>query len=278
MTQTALTAGGSAPRGRRATICLTFDNLGEAADIEMGSWPADRPIGQHYTATTTVPRLIDTLDGIAATFFVEGWNTGIYPKLVREIADRGHEVACHGWRHELWTKLDSFEQQERLERALEGFEEIGISIGGLRPPGGALTDNLLDLARSKGFDFISTAGRETVPHGDIVSLPFRWIDLDGFYIDPAAAKRVGLEIAPGTDMSIAGFFRHCDAVVDDLAKSGGHAVFVMHPYLIETTDGYWNLLQIFLARLKAADGIDIMTCGQFARQLIAVPERRSGSD
>ena len=30
---------------------LTFDNLGEAADLERGRWPADAPLGRHASVT-----------------------------------------------------------------------------------------------------------------------------------------------------------------------------------------------------------------------------------
>ena len=48
-------------------------------------------------------RLLDTFDatGSRATFFVLGWVAERQPALVREIADRGHEIACHGYGHEL---------------------------------------------------------------------------------------------------------------------------------------------------------------------------------
>ncbi|MCP4408247.1 MAG: polysaccharide deacetylase family protein, partial [Gammaproteobacteria bacterium] len=41
---------------------------------------------------------------ISATFFVLGWVAERFPQLVREIANRGHEVACHGYSHRLIYK------------------------------------------------------------------------------------------------------------------------------------------------------------------------------
>jgi hypothetical protein len=37
MEQTEITTWG--PQGRRASVSVTFDNLGEACDINMGRWP-----------------------------------------------------------------------------------------------------------------------------------------------------------------------------------------------------------------------------------------------
>ena len=95
------------PEGTREMsdrVVLTFDNLGEASELERGTWPADEPLGRHPSVTEALPRLLDELDahGLTATFFVEGINCELYPDAVREIAARGHEVGVHGWRHETW--------------------------------------------------------------------------------------------------------------------------------------------------------------------------------
>jgi polysaccharide deacetylase family protein (PEP-CTERM system associated) len=39
--------------------------------------------------------------GVTGTFFVLGWVAERYPRLVRRIAAAGHEVACHGYSHQL---------------------------------------------------------------------------------------------------------------------------------------------------------------------------------
>ena len=48
-------------------------------------------------------RLLDLFaeQGVQATFFVLGWVAERCPGLVRTIADCGHEVACHGYSHQL---------------------------------------------------------------------------------------------------------------------------------------------------------------------------------
>jgi len=79
------------------TIVLTIDNLGEAAEIEQGTWPAEAARGRHPSVTRALPRLLDLLDALAlrATFFVEAINTREYPAALLEIAARGHEVGFH---------------------------------------------------------------------------------------------------------------------------------------------------------------------------------------
>ena len=77
-------------------VSVTFDNLGEAAQLELGMWPADVPQGQHFTVVEVLPRLLELLATrkVKATFFVEGLNCELYPDALREIATRGHELAA----------------------------------------------------------------------------------------------------------------------------------------------------------------------------------------
>lgn len=69
-----------------------------ARSIDRASWET-RPC--RVEANTA--RLLDLFDsrGVRATFFVLGWVAERYPMLVRDIARRGHEIACHGLTHEL---------------------------------------------------------------------------------------------------------------------------------------------------------------------------------
>ncbi len=53
--------------------------------------------------TENTRRLLDLFDrySVQATFFVLGWIAEQHPSLVREIAAAGHEIASHGYAHEL---------------------------------------------------------------------------------------------------------------------------------------------------------------------------------
>jgi len=104
-------------------VSVTFDNLGEASDLERGWWPEDEPLGHHHSVTRALPRLLEALDeaGLRATFFVEGLNTELYPDTLRELDAAGHEVACHGWQHERWSTLEPAVERERLQRSADGM-------------------------------------------------------------------------------------------------------------------------------------------------------------
>src|SRR5918992_2583620 len=113
---------------RRAAVSVTFDNLGEAADLERGIWPADEPLGRHFSVKRTLPRILETLEelGLRATYFVEGLNAELYPEALLEIANSGHELGYHGWRHEYWPNLSPSDEARLLERSVYKMREIGI--------------------------------------------------------------------------------------------------------------------------------------------------------
>ena len=82
-------------------------------------------------------RLLDLFArlNVEATFFVLGWVAERFPKLVRDIASTGHEVACHSYWHRLIYKLDPAEFRSDTYRAKQVIEQAaGVQIYGYRAP------------------------------------------------------------------------------------------------------------------------------------------------
>ncbi|MEX1081863.1 MAG: XrtA system polysaccharide deacetylase [Halofilum sp. (in: g-proteobacteria)] len=70
-------------------------------------------------------RLLDLFDerDTKATFFVLGWVAERHPRLVREIATRGHEIASHGQTHELVYRQDPKTFREETMRSKDVLED-----------------------------------------------------------------------------------------------------------------------------------------------------------
>src|SRR5258708_164544 len=70
-------------------------------------------------------RLLDLLaeHNTQATFFVLGWVAETQPKLVRRIADAGHEIGCHSYQHRLVFNLTHREFREDTMRAMGNIED-----------------------------------------------------------------------------------------------------------------------------------------------------------
>ena len=172
-------------------VLLTFDNLGEASELERGTWAPDEPLGRHPSVTEALPRLLDELGAyrLRSTFFVEAINCELYPEALREIAARGHELGVHGWRHEAWGELAPTRERELLVRASGAFRELGLAPRGFRPPGGAATAQTAGLLRELGYAWWSPAVDAVADVPGLRDVPFHWELVDAYHLMESFAQR-----------------------------------------------------------------------------------------
>ncbi|ROW06168.1 hypothetical protein VMCG_04496 [Cytospora schulzeri] len=282
------------PNGAKCAISFTMDNLGEAQDVNKGLWPDDRPIGQHPSVLSTLPRMLDLLDhhqqqhgdgsgGIKATYFAESWSLDVYPDAVRELTRRGHEVAWHGYQHETWHQLSAEEEALNFERSFakaggeqqqqqqqqqqhgDGGAAVVVSYEGFRPPGGELNgDRTYELLRRYGVSYVSPLGAFGISGGGVVVLPFEWETVDAFwYMDKFSSVRVGHgvpEEAPGP-----GAFReYLLRKFDEVKRDGGYISILFHPFL-QTSEERFGVLEEVLARISSDEEIWCAPCGEVAK-------------
>lgn len=102
-----------------------FENL-----IQQRNWANFEPRFEQNTLKTL--DLLDDYD-TKATFFVLGWIAEQNPKIVREIAARGHEVASRGFYHRSIRNLTNDELREDLRRTNRVLEDAaGCKVIGFR--------------------------------------------------------------------------------------------------------------------------------------------------
>ncbi|MGH8262947.1 MAG: XrtA system polysaccharide deacetylase [Steroidobacterales bacterium] len=120
----------------------------------------------------------------SATFFVLGWVAERVPALVKKIHGAGHEIACHGYSHELvytQTQVEFVEETRRAKHCLEDL--IGGPVLGYRAASFSVTRQsmwALDVLIDLGF------------HYDSSIFPIR----HDRYGVPGAAPRPGMVEAP----------------------------------------------------------------------------------
>lgn len=230
-------------------ILLSFDNLGEASELERGTWPAACELGHHRSVIEALPWLLDELEsrGLAATFFVEAINCELYPEELREIVARGHELGAHGWRHEDWAGLDPGRERELLEQTARAFAELGLPVSGFRPPGGTLRSGSPELLRDHGFTWCSPIGRTPTVRKEMVTLPFDWELVDAYYLmerfEPLRRER-GDQSNPKTPGELT---RQLGALID---RKGAVQTLILHPFLM-LDEGWRQGVSQLLARLAA---------------------------
>ena len=107
-------------------------------------------------------RLMDVFDEaqVKATFFVLGWVADRNRGLIKEIAQRGHEVASHGYSHQLiYNQSQEVFREETIRSKLLLEDIVQAPVRGYRAASYSITrDSLwaLDVLAEAGFDYDSS--------------------------------------------------------------------------------------------------------------------------
>lgn len=97
---------------------------------------------------------------IKATFFVLGFIAQNYPDLVKKIYKNGHEIASHGYAHQLVYKQTEKEFSDDVKKSKKILEDIiGDAVVGYRAPSWSITEKslwALDILEAIGFEYTSS--------------------------------------------------------------------------------------------------------------------------
>ncbi|WP_036186332.1 XrtA system polysaccharide deacetylase [Marinimicrobium agarilyticum] len=107
-------------------------------------------------------RLLKLFDeaGIKITFFILGWVAERHPELVKRIQAEGHEIASHGYSHQLIYKQTPEVFREETRRSKQILEDItGTAVNGYRAASYSITRQslwALDILAELGFTWDSS--------------------------------------------------------------------------------------------------------------------------
>ncbi len=177
---------------------------------------------------------------IKATFFVLGWVAEHYPEIVRSIYRAGHEIASHGYGHQLLYQLSEAEFETDLQKSVRHIKAAcGVQPLGYRAPSWSVNKDMpwfYPVLARNGFRYdASVFPVKTFLYG----IP----DAPRFPYTVTAADIELIEI-PGSTVSLLGrnlpfaggfYFRMIPyAVIKNLYRSlnkkGHSVVFYLHPY------------------------------------------------
>lgn len=185
------------PGGARVAVLLSYDVDNEtvmglrSGEISVG------PLSQgQYGARVALPRVVQLMDeqNIPATFFFPAWSLKLAPEQADLIQSSGlHEIAVHGWIHELNTTLDAETEERLLRQAVAEIARItGTQPVGYRAPSWNHSPNTLSIVRDMGFLYESSLMHDDRPYevlqdGEptgLVELPVEWILDDAPLFNP----------------------------------------------------------------------------------------------
>lgn len=241
--------------GERPIHCLSFD-VEEHFQVSAFWSAARRQEWDRYESrvernTRWLAELLEK-HRMKATFFVLGWVAERHPELVKSLAAQGHEVASHGYGHELVTSLspERFRQDVRVAKKI--LEDLtGNPVVGYRAPSFSITSettwalsilveegytydsSIYDRFRRKekekrpicGFEIVTSAGR-------IWEVP------------PSTLQMLGLQIP----VAGGGYFRlfpyaASKSFLRHLESEGARLVMYLHPWEFDPQqprmDGSW---------------------------------------
>jgi peptidoglycan/xylan/chitin deacetylase (PgdA/CDA1 family) len=275
-------------------LCITFDNFGCGADYGFGQgklppckfpelvppseWESYNDIG----LTLGQPRILSVLKQleIKTTFFAEGYSAILHPIEMKRWSDAGHEIALHGWKHEMWANLISQEQEERLvSLSVAAMTELlGQGPVGIRPPGFKINPWTDEVLQKNGIRYVSTVAEREAGFADRLAkigvtyandsqevvtsrlkiLPCQDDLTDAGAIGPAygGLGLYGYEVT--AEAAYEKFY--LSAVAHEESKPNEPWVFTAHPFV--SGNRAWGAFDRFLRRLRERFPIDSFHTGR----------------
>jgi polysaccharide deacetylase family protein (PEP-CTERM system associated) len=193
----------------------------------------------------TMDRMLELMaeHDVKATCFVLGWVAERAPGLVRRLAAAGHEVASHGYHHELVHELTEEEFAADVRRSKDVLEGItGERVRGYRAPSFSLTDRAIPLLEEAGFEYDSSFFPTTVTRNRY-GKPATLEGSDGLRLGngglaevPLPCLQIGGQALPWAG---GGYFRLVPyrlfkSGVEKILDSGKPYIFYIHPWELDS--------------------------------------------
>jgi polysaccharide deacetylase family protein (PEP-CTERM system associated) len=193
----------------------------------------------------TMDRMLELMAArdVKATCFVLGWVAERTPGLVRRLAAAGHEVASHGYHHELVHELTEGEFVADVRRSKDVLEGItGERIRGYRAPSFSLTDWAIPLLEEAGFEYDSSFFPTTVTRNRY-GKPTTLEGSDGLRLGNGGLAEVPLSCLQFGGQALpwagGGYFRLLPyrlfkSGVEKILDSGKPYIFYIHPWELDS--------------------------------------------
>ncbi|MCX6552578.1 MAG: polysaccharide deacetylase [Acidobacteria bacterium] len=261
------------PGGARCAVALSFDADHETNELRDGGKSIGRLAWGQYGSRVGVPRILEVLrrHNVPATFFIPAVAALIHPDEPRRVVDAGHEVAIHGWIHELNSALPGPVERDLLLRSADTIERLsGRRPVGLRTPSWDFSPDTLAIEMEMGllYDSSLMADEDCYelllaggPSG-VVELPVEWVRDDAAYFIMHRFQSLRPYMPPTGVFDI--FRRELDAAWE----AGGLFQLTMHPHVIGYRSRIW-ILEELIRHAVAKTDVWFATHEQVVRHAVA---------
>ena len=252
------------PDGKRLTVALTFDFQGgeDVKPLPDGKINHEEYTQAEYGPNTAIWRILRILEeeGVKATFLTCGGIAERYPEAVKAIISKGHEVAGHGYHHEVARSLTREEERKVMKRATEMIQ----SRTGERPVGWrscTQSPNSLELLMEHGYLWNSNSFSH--------DLPFLWEDGERKLVElprqPFGDGRgYGHRDSGNPDATLVIWQRFFDEFYQESKHGPMFCPFQFHPY-ISGRPGRAGALRRLIQHIKNHEGVWFATGSEVAR-------------
>lgn len=174
----------------------------------------------------------------SGTFFTLGWIAERHPKMIRRIAQAGHEIASHGYAHAKANGQNPAELREDVSRSRKILEDVaGVNVIGYRAPSFSIDESNLwvhEVLQDCGYEYSSSVYPIQHDHYGMPDAPrFAYKTNCGLTEIPATSVRIGKRNFPASG---GGFFRLLPYSMSKWAiervnnRDDESAVFYCHPW------------------------------------------------
>ena len=174
---------------------------------------------------------------LKATFFILGQVAECYPDLVRGVHAEGHEIATHGYGHQLISLQQPAEFRQDLQRSLQVLEDIiGEKVWGYRAPSYSITPQTawaLDILQGLGLRYDSSLFPIHHDLGGFPSSPRRPFQIkEDFWEFPLTTWRIWRWSIPVAGGGYLRLYPYCFTrwAIGRVNQEGIPAVVYVHPW------------------------------------------------
>jgi peptidoglycan/xylan/chitin deacetylase (PgdA/CDA1 family) len=254
------------PNNSRVAVTLTFDFQGgeDVRPLPDGTRDHEEYTQCEYGPNTAIWRILRILEeeGVKATFLTCGAIAERYPDAVQAIVAKGHEIAGHGYHHEVARNLTREQEWEVMRKTIDMIR----GRTGQRPVGWrscTQSPNSLELLIEHGFLWNSNSFSHDLPFlweasgGHLVELPRQPFG------DGRTYQHRNNDAGNPNDTLVI-----WKAMFDELHAESkiapAYCPFQFHPY-ISGRPGRAKTLRTIIQHMKEADGVWVAPGGEVAR-------------